>query len=169
MNQDINEKIEEHLGDLKLIDVMYRSEEEDAAVLVLCVAGFLDGSREMQTALMDKMEGYLKHINSDVFKKDYPEPNVFLDISFAEKPDRLIIQLLATTYDWCESWGAKQRVIIGKRYVKITKEDDLIEYLVGIAENMGSSVELISTETDEGMQLYRGFGGIAGILRYHVG
>ena len=53
--------------------------------------------------------------------------------------------------------------------MEITKEDDLIEYLVGIAENMGSSVELISTETDEGMQLYRGFGGIAGILRYHVG
>ena len=129
MNQDINEKIEEHLGDLKLIDVMYRSEEEDAAVLVLCVAGFLDGSREMQTALMDKMEGYLKHINSDVFKKDYPDPNVFLDISFAEKPDRLIIQLLATTYDWCESWRAKQRIIIGKRYVKITKEDDGDYYL----------------------------------------
>ena len=75
------------------------------------------------------MEGYLKHINSDVFKKDYPEPNVFLDISFAEKPDRLIIQLLATTYGWCESWGAKQRVIIGKRYVKITKEDDGDYYL----------------------------------------
>ena len=53
--------------------------------------------------------------------------------------------------------------------MEITKEDDLIEYLVGIAENMGSSVELISTETDEGMQLFRGFGGIAGILRYHVG
>ena len=129
MNQDINEKIEEHLGDLKLIDVMYRSEEEDAAVLVLCVAGFLDGSREMQTALMDKMEGYLKHINSDVFKKDYPDPNIFLDIDFDEKPDRLIIQLLETTYDWCESWGAKQRVIIGKRYVKITKEDDGDYYL----------------------------------------
>ena len=129
MNQDINEKIEEHLGDLKLIDVMYRSEEENAAVLVICVAGFLDGSREMQTALMDKMEGYLKHINSDVFKKNYPDPNVFLDISFAEKPDRLIIQLLATTYDWCESWRAKQRIIIGKRYVKITKEDDGDYYL----------------------------------------
>lgn len=108
MNQDINEKIEEHLGDLKLIDVMYRSEEEDAAVLVLCVAGFLDGSREMQTALMDKMEGYLKHINSDVFKKDYPEPNVFLDISFAEKPDRLIIQLLATTYG-CPKVGEQNK------------------------------------------------------------
>ena len=129
MNLDINEKIEEHLGDLKLIDVMYRSKEENAAVLVLCVAGYLDGSIEMQKALMDKMEGYLKHINSNVFKKDYPDPNVFLDINFDEKPARLIIQLLETTYEWCESWGAKQRVIIGKRYVKITKEDDGDYYL----------------------------------------
>ena len=129
MNQDINEKIEEHLGDWQLIDVMYRSKEENAAVLVICVAGFLDGSKEMQTALMDKMEGYLKHINSNVFKKDYPDPNIFLDINFDEKPARLIIQLLETTYEWCESWGAKQRVIIGKRYVKITKEDDGDYYL----------------------------------------
>ena len=129
MNQDINEKIEEHLGDLKLIDVMYRSKEENAAVLVICVAGYLDGSIEMQNALMDKMEGYLKHINSNVFKKDYPDPNVFLDINFDEKPARLIIQLLETTYEWCESWGTKQRVIIGKRYVKITKEDDGDYYL----------------------------------------
>jgi hypothetical protein len=129
MNQYINEKIEEHLGDLKLIDVMYRSKEENAAVLVICVAGYLDGSIEMQNALMDKMEGYLKHINSNVFKKDYPDPNVFLDINFDEKPARLIIQLLETTYEWCESWGTKQRVIIGKRYVKITKEDDGDYYL----------------------------------------
>lgn len=129
MNQDINEKIEEHLGDLKLIDLMYRSDKENAAVLVLCVAGYLDGSIEMQNALMDKMEGYLKHINSNVFKKDYPDPNVFLDINFDEKPARLIIQLLETTYDWCESWRAKQRVIIGKRYVKITKENDGDYYL----------------------------------------
>ena len=72
---------------------MYRSDKENAAVLVLCVAGYLDGSIEMQKALMDKMEGYLKHINSNVFKKDYPDPNIFLDIDFDEKPDRLIVLL----------------------------------------------------------------------------
>lgn len=34
---------------------------------------------------------------------------------------------------------------------------------------MNSEVELISTETEEGMQLLRAFGGVAAILRYHVG
>lgn len=45
---------------------------------------------------------------------------------------------------------------------------DLEDYLVLKAEEMGTDVEFISTDTDEGMQLFRGFGGIAAILRYNV-
>ena len=53
--------------------------------------------------------------------------------------------------------------------MKITKEEDTIEELAQIAEDLGSTVEIISTETEEGMQLFRAFGGIAAILRYNVG
>ena len=52
--------------------------------------------------------------------------------------------------------------------MKITQEEDLIEDLANIAEDLGSSVEIISTETEEGSQLYRAFGGIGAILRYNV-
>ena len=52
--------------------------------------------------------------------------------------------------------------------MKITNEEDLIENLANIAEDLGSSVEIISTETEEGSQLYRAFGGIGAILRYNV-
>ncbi|MBQ6813216.1 MAG: peptide chain release factor aRF-1 [Methanobrevibacter sp.] len=55
-----------------------------------------------------------------------------------------------------------------KEKMKITKEEDVIEELSSIAEDLGSAVEIISTETDEGMQLYRAFGGIAAITRYQV-
>ena len=48
------------------------------------------------------------------------------------------------------------------------KFEDLIEDLANIAEDLGSSVEIISTETEEGSQLYRAFGGIGAILRYNV-
>ena len=48
------------------------------------------------------------------------------------------------------------------------KEEDLIEDLDIIDEDLGSSVEIISTETEEGSQLYRAFGGIGAILRYNV-
>ena len=55
---------------------------------------------------------------------------------------------------------------------EILKEESsqtLIEDFVEKAEEMNSEVELISTETEEGMQLLRAFGGVATILRYHVG
>lgn len=52
--------------------------------------------------------------------------------------------------------------------LKPSKEEDLIEDFARIAEELGSTVEIISTETDEGMQIFRGFGGIAAILRYRV-
>ena len=55
---------------------------------------------------------------------------------------------------------------------EILKEESsqtLIEDFVEKAEEMNSEVELISTETEEGMQLLRAFGGVAAILIYHVG
>lgn len=52
--------------------------------------------------------------------------------------------------------------------MKITNEEDLVEDLANIAEDLGSTVEIISTETEEGSQLFRAFGGIGAILRYNV-
>lgn len=45
---------------------------------------------------------------------------------------------------------------------------DLIDEFVEMAEEVGSEVEIISTETEEGMQLSKAFGGIAAILRYRT-
>ncbi|MCD6458995.1 MAG: peptide chain release factor aRF-1 [Thermoproteales archaeon] len=44
----------------------------------------------------------------------------------------------------------------------------LIEDLIELAESTGTRVELISTETSEGKELFRSFGGIAAILRFKV-
>ena len=51
------------------------------------------------------------------------------------------------------------------------KEQDSIDIddeFVELAEEMNTDVEFISTETEEGMQLFRAFGGIAAVLRYYV-
>ena len=45
---------------------------------------------------------------------------------------------------------------------------DLADDFIEKAEEMNTDVEFISTETEEGMQLFRAFGGIAAILRYYV-
>ncbi|WP_409199730.1 peptide chain release factor aRF-1 [Methanobrevibacter sp. DSM 116169] len=52
--------------------------------------------------------------------------------------------------------------------MKETDSKTLIEDFVELAEEVGSDVEFISTETEEGMQLFKAFGGIAAILRYKV-
>ena len=55
---------------------------------------------------------------------------------------------------------------------EMLKEEDselLVDDFVELAEEMNTTVEFISTETEEGMQLYRAFGGIGAILRYYVG
>ncbi|MEN6329679.1 MAG: peptide chain release factor aRF-1 [Methanobacteriaceae archaeon] len=52
--------------------------------------------------------------------------------------------------------------------IKPSQSKDLIDDFVEMAEEVGSEVEIISTETEEGMQLFRAFGGIGAILRYKV-
>jgi peptide chain release factor subunit 1 len=51
---------------------------------------------------------------------------------------------------------------------KITENTLIIEYLGGIAETMGTDVEIFSSETEEGEMLYSTFGGIVAILRFKV-
>ena len=52
--------------------------------------------------------------------------------------------------------------------LKETSSMDLADEFVELAEEMNTDVEFISTETEEGNQIYRAFGGIVAILRYYV-
>ena len=56
----------------------------------------------------------------------------------------------------------------GNLKLAITDEKELIDDFTEMAEATGGTVELISTETEEGTQLYRAFGGIAALLRFKV-
>ncbi|KZX15012.1 peptide chain release factor 1 [Methanobrevibacter cuticularis] len=59
----------------------------------------------------------------------------------------------------CEDCGEK---------MKVSEARDLVDDFVKMAEELGSDIEIISTETEEGMQLFKAFGGIAAILRYRT-
>ncbi len=60
------------------------------------------------------------------------------------------------------NFGAVDKLIISKKYDEaITKE------LKEIAERMGTTVEIVSTETEEGEQFYS-IAGIGAILRFKV-
>ena len=45
---------------------------------------------------------------------------------------------------------------------------DIIADLSRMADESGSEVKIISTDFEEGAQLYRAFGGIAAILRFRT-
>lgn len=52
--------------------------------------------------------------------------------------------------------------------MKVIEEKELVTEFLDLAEEMNTKVELISSETEEGTQLLKAFGGIAGILRYRI-
>lgn len=118
----MTKKITEHFGDLSLIDLMYSIPSEDCCVLELVTAGYIDGEPETQKDLLDKMEGYLGHIQSDVFKKDYPQSTVYIDVTFTETPDARITDLLYHCIPWCKDNGAIMRLKIGDDYMRFTGE-----------------------------------------------
>jgi peptide chain release factor subunit 1 len=51
----------------------------------------------------------------------------------------------------------------------VVKDIDLVDDLFDQAGNMGTTVELISPESEEGEMLLKAFGGIAGLLRFSIG
>jgi len=54
----------------------------------------------------------------------------------------------------------------GVQNLKVEDTKDVIDELAEIAEKTGTAVELISTRTEEGVELEKSFGGVAGILRF---
>ena len=50
----------------------------------------------------------------------------------------------------------------------IAEKEDIIEYFARLCEETGTTLKIISTETEEGSQISKAFKGIAAILRYKI-
>jgi peptide chain release factor subunit 1 len=50
--------------------------------------------------------------------------------------------------------------------ISVTDTQELIDELAEMAEQVGTDVEILSDETEEGQMLKKSFGGVAAILRY---
>jgi peptide chain release factor subunit 1 len=77
----------------------------------------------------------------------------------------------------CPSCGFEGKISLSKtpdvahcpkceQVAEIVSDVDLVDELFEIADSMGSKVELISIESEEGDMLLKAFGGIAAILRF---
>ena len=114
-------KIEEMFGELNKIDILAERRESNEVLLVLVCNGFIDGSPETQKALLDKMEGYLDHTQSEEFQKEYANWSAILRVTFDERPDQLVVALLSKCPAWAEDYGVKLEIEIGGKQVRIVE------------------------------------------------
>ncbi|HIH35047.1 MAG TPA: peptide chain release factor 1 [Methanosphaera sp.] len=129
------------------------------------------------------MRKFLSGLISDSGLSSYGENEIRQNLQMGAVETLLISENLKTnrqTYE-CPACGTLD-VITTKQHqkapekscpkcgesMKIIKTQETAEELIELAEEVNTAVEVISIETEEGTQLDRAFGGIAGILRYKV-
>ena len=88
--------IENMFGDLDKIDILAETKTGEVVMVLVC-NGFIDGSPETQKALLDKMEGYLNHTQSEEFQKEYGGWPVILRVTLGREPDEHILACLLYT------------------------------------------------------------------------
>ena len=114
--------IEDMFGDLKKIDILAEKSETKEVLMVLVCNGFIDGSPQTQKALLDKMEGYLNHTQSEVFQAEYADWSVILRVTFDEEPDQLIMSLLNKCKAWADDYAVKLEFEIGGKQVRFVEQ-----------------------------------------------
>lgn len=113
--------IEDMFGDLHTIDILAEKPETKDVLMALVCNGFIDGSSETQTALLDKMEGYLNHTQSEEFQKEYGDRPVILRVTLGREPDEHILALLSKCPAWAEDYGVELEIEIGGKQVRIVE------------------------------------------------
>lgn len=136
------------------------------------------------------MQRFLKEISSDTGLATYGINEVKKTLEMGAV-DTLILSENLDDYWYnleCSNCGYSSSEIVKERHLEdfesdaqeqicpdcssnsygIVEEKALIEHLGEIAETMGTTVEIISSETEEGEMLYSTFGGITAILRFKI-
>lgn len=106
--------IENMFGDLHSIDIMAETKTGEIVLGIVC-NGFIDGKPETQTALLDKMEGYLNYTKSEGFQEEYPNYPIILRVIFTERPDPLVLGLLDKCKPWTNDYEVTMEIQIGEQ------------------------------------------------------
>ena len=136
------------------------------------------------------MQEFMSHLGKDTglatygekFVKDALERGAVEIVLASEEVDRATIDIMCENCDY-----VTQEIVKAKDYndflkdisdrtcpdcgssrIYIDNEIDLITELNELAESTGATLEVISTDHDDGSILYNTFGGIAAILRYRI-
>ena len=92
------------IGETDKLDLMAKRKDGGVDLFIIST-GQLEGSPEMQTAIMDKLENYFGYINSKEFRKEFgklskKQISVILQCEIA--PDQTILELVEKIKPWAE-------------------------------------------------------------------
>ena len=88
----------------------YGIRKDGGADLVIVSKGTLDESIETQKLLLDKVENYLRYINSQEFHTECPQAtadNTYIILLLSEKPSESIAELITKIVPWAAEYHAK--------------------------------------------------------------
>ncbi|MCD6414563.1 MAG: peptide chain release factor aRF-1 [Candidatus Diapherotrites archaeon] len=92
-----------------------------------------------------------------LLSEDLEKKKLILVCPHCGKKQEKIVDRTPNNFGKCPSCGTP---------LMLDEEEDLIEYLSDFAESTSAEVEIISTETPEGEQFFKTFGGIGALLRF---
>ena len=110
--------IEEMFGDLYSIDIMAEKKTGEIVLFLICY-GFIDGEEKTQRALLTKIEAYFKYTKSAKFQNEYLKCPIILRVTFKEKPDQLILDLLKNSQSWIMEYDVTLEVEINNKTIKL--------------------------------------------------
>ncbi|MFA4856116.1 MAG: peptide chain release factor aRF-1 [archaeon] len=110
------------------------------------------------------------------------------EVETALQIGRVDTLLLSEQLEWwvykfkCDACGAEHEVVVqnqddsgakkfvcekcGGKKAELTEQVDYMDWMMEKAQSTGAKTKIISTDTPEGEQFYKGFGGVGAILRY---
>jgi len=136
------------------------------------------------------MQNFMKNISNDTGMATYGLEEIQRALNhgavdvllLSEKLDMHTIKIGCSNCDYSETKNVSESLIekltseiddticpkCSSNSFNILAIDSIIESLGALAESTGASIEILSTETEDGEMLYRTFGGIAAILRFKI-
>ena len=137
----------------------------------------LDTERQlMNSFLKEVMQTYPKATYGEVMIRKALEQGAVANLLISESLRKRMVDLHCSvcSIDWTVTLGRMEALpsctkCSSESTVSEVAERDLIDELTELAIRSSAGVSFVSTDTEEGLQLYQGFGGLAAMLRYSIG
>jgi peptide chain release factor subunit 1 len=184
-DESLDYRLQEKIIDV--VDIGYGGSEGIRA-LIEKVKGQIENVKYIREK--EIMQKFMKNISSETGLATYGLEEIQRALNhgavdvllLSEKLDLYTIKIGCSNCDYNETKNIRESLVkkvkseiedtscpnCSSNSFNIVAIDSIIESLGAIAESTGATIEILSTETEDGEMLYGTFGGIAAILRYKI-